>query len=87
VAQRTDTKAGTAEGFTLKERIQLVEWRRIGGVLWRSAHLSIFAVLALALGWSFYNANQAGYLLDVMATVLVSIVMCILGFLAFLRLK
>jgi hypothetical protein len=88
VAQRSDTKAGTAEsGFTLKERIQLVEWRRIGDALWRSAHVLTFAIFALLLGWSLYHANQAGYLTDVLATVLVSIFMCILGFTAFLRLK
>lgn len=87
MAPRTDTKAGTAEGFTLKERMQLIEWKRIGGVFHRSAHLVIFAVLALALGWGFYHANQAGYLMDVLAMVLVAIVLCILGFVAFLRLK
>ena len=86
MAARTDTKAG-ATSFTLKERMQLIEWKRIGETLWRSVHLITFAGLALVMGWSLYHANQAGYLLDVLGTVLVSIVMCILGFVAFLRLK
>jgi hypothetical protein len=84
MAARTDTKVSS---FTLRERIELVNWKQIGGGSVRVLHVALLVLVALALGWGAFHANQAGYLLDVTVMMLGSIVLWSLGGTAFARLR